>query len=159
MILAPVRPTRYPGPAPPPAGKRVGILAGGLALLSPGLDYIATTCLSQSSFLCAITACYVCALWSMRRLNLAWSIASGLCGGWAILTRPFSALALGAPLAAWFIAHIGRHGLGAAKASCLTFERAPGGKPDRSPSAAAWDEWASSDAERWDATVADGLTG
>jgi Arc/MetJ-type ribon-helix-helix transcriptional regulator len=25
--------------------------------------------------------------------------------------------------------------------------------------AAAWDEWASSDAELWDATVADGLTG
>lgn len=25
--------------------------------------------------------------------------------------------------------------------------------------AAAWDEWASSDAEHWDATIADGLTG
>jgi hypothetical protein len=84
-------------------GEPVGRLAGVLALLAPGFDGVATGYLSQSTFLFAISGCYSSAARALRIQSAAWSAAAGALGGWAILTRPYSAIALGAPLAAWFL--------------------------------------------------------
>jgi hypothetical protein len=84
-------------------GDAVGKLAGLLTLLAPGLDFITSGYLSQSTFLCAITGCYVCTIRGIRRASVGWTTAAGALGGWAILTRPYSAAAMGFPLAVWFV--------------------------------------------------------
>lgn len=84
-------------------GEAAGKLAGLLAILAPGLDFIASGFLSQSTFLFAITGCYVCTIRGLRCGSVGWVAAAGALGGWAILTRPYSAAAMGLPLGAWFI--------------------------------------------------------
>jgi hypothetical protein len=85
------------------SGEGVARLAGSLALLAPGFDFLAGSYLSQSSFLCAMTGCYTAAVYGVRRQSWALVTLAGLAGGWGILTRPYSAVALGLPLAVWFI--------------------------------------------------------
>ncbi len=83
-------------------GERTGRIAGCLALLAPGLDYLASGYLSQSTFLLAMTGCFVCVISAMKRRRVSLAAVGGLCGGLAILTRPYSAAAIGVPLAVWF---------------------------------------------------------
>jgi hypothetical protein len=85
------------------AGETAARLAGTLAFMAPGLDYLAGSYLSQSTFLCSMTGCYAATLFGVRRQSCVLLALAGLAGGWAILTRPYSAMALGVPLAGWFI--------------------------------------------------------
>jgi hypothetical protein len=85
------------------ASEGVARLAGSVALMAPGLDFLAGTYLSQSTFLCAITGCYAATLYGVRRQSWKLLAIAGLAGGWAILTRPYSAVALGFPLTVWFV--------------------------------------------------------
>jgi hypothetical protein len=78
-------------------------LAAALAIMSPGMDYLSSCYLSQSTFLFTMTGCYAAAVLGLRQRRLAWLALAGFLGGWAILTRPYSAVALGGPLAAWLI--------------------------------------------------------
>jgi hypothetical protein len=84
-------------------GELAGWFAAILAVLSPGLDYLSSGYLSQSTFLFAITGCFVCVLNAVIRRSPALAISAGVLGGWAILTRPYSAAAFGAPIAVWFV--------------------------------------------------------
>jgi hypothetical protein len=101
-------------------GRRWGIWAALLALLSTAWDRLATGYLSQSTFILTMLVTYVAAVraWSepwtvqiadeaagfgngRRRLVLAG--LAGLGGGWALLSRPYSAVAFGLPLACWVL--------------------------------------------------------
>jgi hypothetical protein len=87
-------------------GESVGRIAGLLAVLAPGVDFLASGFFSQSTFLFAITGCYVCTIRCLRGARIGWAVAAGALGGWAILTRPYSAAAMGLPLALWFIGQV-----------------------------------------------------
>jgi len=84
-------------------GEAVGKLAGVLAIMAPGLDYLASGYLSQSTFLFTMLGCYFCAVRSLREIRPVWAATAGTLGGWAILTRPYSAVAFGLPLGIWFV--------------------------------------------------------
>lgn len=80
-----------------------GRLAALLALIAPGSDLVATCFLSQSTFVVTMTASLLASIKAGRRTSPPWSLVAGLFGGWAILTRPFPAVAMGVPLAGWLV--------------------------------------------------------
>jgi 4-amino-4-deoxy-L-arabinose transferase-like glycosyltransferase len=83
-------------------GHAAGIYAGLLALWAPGIDLIATTYLSQATFVPAMTCCLLATMRAERRSDWRWAWAAGVAGGLAILARPYSAVAMGLPPAWWF---------------------------------------------------------
>ena len=105
-------------------GERAGRLAAILAIFSPGLDYLASGYLSQSTFLFAITGCFVCLLGAVERASSVLAVTGGVLGGWAILARPYSAVVLGAPLATWFVFCLIRRGTAAIAANDAPASRA-----------------------------------
>lgn len=115
----------------------VGRLAGVLALMAPGFDFLASGYLSQTTFLFSITGCYVCTIRSARRMSIAWAAAAGALGGWAILTRPYSAGAFGLPLSIWLIWQLGRRLRPASVASVHTLKPDGTAPQTASPEAAA----------------------
>ncbi len=90
-------------------GRRAALWTAALLAASPGLDYAATSYLSQSSWLLWSLVLVVLAVEAVLSDRPQYSALAAIAGGIAFLIRPYPAVLIGTGLLTWAIARCLRH--------------------------------------------------